>query len=306
MPIPFTCPHCGTRTDVAERLAGRSGPCGNCGKTITVPPAGTISGGTAAKDSSSGLAGVAAGLGVPLVVVLGFLSVVLVCGGILVALLLPAVQSARQTGRRTQCKNNLQNIATAVFQYRLHYDVFPPPYIADPNGRPMHSWRMLILPFMGEQTLYDRYNLDQPWDGPDNLALAGMIPQIYRCPDDSQGPATETSYLMIVGPGTFSSVTGPRQIDEFPDGPVNTLMLVETAGSGIGWTQPRDYEVLRSSLGVNDPAGGGISSRHGGGANAAMCEGSVVFLNEWNTAEDVRAMATIAGGEGVGKPSAGF
>jgi len=89
MPIRFACPHCGAETDVAEAYAGRSGPCASCGQPITVPAAGSVARPAAAKSTSAALV-----LGI--VVGVCVLGVVVVCGGILVALLLPAVQSARQ------------------------------------------------------------------------------------------------------------------------------------------------------------------------------------------------------------------
>jgi prepilin-type processing-associated H-X9-DG protein len=228
------------------------------------------------------------------------LGVVVVCGGILVALLLPAVQSARQAARQTQCRNNLQQIATAIFEYRQRYHTFPPPYLADQNGRPMHSWRVLILPLLGERALYDRYRFDQPWDSPANRAVAETIPRVYRCPAAPAGCRGETSYVMIVGPRSFSTVTGPRRLGEFPDGAVSTLMLVETLDSGIDWAEPRDFDVGQMSFEINSPQGGGISSGHPGGAYAAMADGSVPFLSEWTAAEEVRAMITIDGGEKTG------
>jgi len=294
MPIRFACPHCGAETDVAEAYAGRSGPCASCGQPITVPAAGSVARPAAAKSTSAALV-----LGI--VVGVCVLGVVVVCGGILVALLLPAVQSARQAARQTECRNNLQQIATAIFEYRQRYDTFPPPYLADQNGRPIHSWRVLILPFLGERALYDRYRFDEPWDSPANRAVAETIPRVYRCPAAAAGSGGETSYVMITGPRSFSTVTGPRRrLSEFPDGAVRTLMLVETLDSGIDWAEPRDFEVGQMRFEINGPQRGGISSGHPGGAHAAMCDGSVLFLSEWTTAEQVRAMTTIDGGEKTG------
>ncbi|MFN0054259.1 MAG: DUF1559 domain-containing protein, partial [Planctomycetales bacterium] len=84
------------------------------------------------------------------------LAVLLVCGGILAALLLPAVQQAREAARRTQCKNNLHQIGLALHNYHDAFNSFPPAYIPDASGRPMHSWRVLILPFLDQAPLYQR------------------------------------------------------------------------------------------------------------------------------------------------------
>ena len=86
MSILFTCPHCGKQTHVADEFAGRSGPCAGCGKTITVAPSGAGFCPMPPARSS----------GMPIAVVIAIvLGVFVVCGGVLVALLLPAVQAAR-------------------------------------------------------------------------------------------------------------------------------------------------------------------------------------------------------------------
>jgi prepilin-type processing-associated H-X9-DG protein len=301
MPIQFTCPHCGAQTAVADEYAGHSGPCAQCGKTITVPAAGSASRSAAAKGPSGVLLLAVAGVGV--------LAAVVVCGGVLVWSAMPAARAARAAAQQAACANNLRQIAAAVFAYRQRYDSFPPPYVADKDGRPMHSWRVLILPFLGRRALYDRYDFGEPWNGPHNLALVQTAPQVYRCPADPPDRRGETSYLMVVGPRTFSTVTGPMQLGEFPDGAVDTIMLVETVRSGVNWAEPRDLPIEQMSFKINGPpsrsidgaARRGISSRHPGGANAAMCDGSVRLLNEWTSAEDVRAMTTIDGGERTGR-----
>jgi prepilin-type processing-associated H-X9-DG protein len=291
MPIPFTCPHCHVQTDVADEFAGRSGPCANCGRTITVPATPPAPQAPAGKAWTRMLS-----LALLAACILGAL---LACGGVVVKVLFPAVRSIRQTDHQAQCLANLQQIAMAVYDYRQRYDTFPPPVITDEDGRAMHSWRVLILPFLDQQELYDRYDFGQSWDSPDNRELIEMIPKVYRCPADPSGRGSQTSYLMIVGPGTFPSVTGPTRLDEFPDGGNLTLMLVETVNSGIDWTEPRDLNAEEMSFEVNDPAGGAIGSRHPGGAHVALCDGTVRFLSDWTSPEQVQAMTTVDGGETI-------
>ena len=144
MPIDFRCPHCGHQTLVADQFAGQSGPCSKCGQTITVPgtagPAPPIG---APPPRSTGSSGAAIAAIIAAVVVGLFF-----CGGILIALLLPAVQAAREAARRTQCSNNLKQIGLAMHNYHDVNQQFPPAYIADADGQPMHSWRVLILPYL--------------------------------------------------------------------------------------------------------------------------------------------------------------
>lgn len=71
----------------------------------------------------------------------------------------------------------------AVANYRSTFGGYPPAYIADCDGRPMHSWRVLILPFLEQQNLYAAYHFDEPWDGPNNRKLAGRIGQVFRRSD---------------------------------------------------------------------------------------------------------------------------
>ena len=99
--------------------------------------------------------------------------------GIMAATFLPAVSS---TGRRgpwywkTHCKNNIKQIALALLMYEQAHGSFPPAYTADADGTPLHSWRVLILPYIEQQRLYDQYDFDEPWDGPNNSQLHGMMP----------------------------------------------------------------------------------------------------------------------------------
>ena len=299
MPIPFTCPHCGAETDVAEEYAGQSGPCAACGEMIFVPPlAGAPSPAAPTQGSRAAIVVVVVIL---LAVVIGGL---LVCGGAYFWGI-----SRSRVGRgpgRPRCINNLKQIGVAMHNYHDSYGCFPPAYIPDENGKPMHSWRVLLLPFMEQEMLYQQYNFDEPWDSPTNLALTDMIPQVYRCPGDTTGRYGETSYVMIVGPETISDGPTARKITDIKDGTFCTIMVVEVANSGIDWMEPRDLKAEDMTFAINDGTPEGIRSGHPKVANILLCDGTVHTVPDTTDPARIRAMSTIAGGEEVSRSFEGF
>ena len=312
MPISFTCPHCGKQTTVADDYAGQSGPCKFCGETITVPggkSAATLppvqtqqSGATAPVAVGAGAAAAGMGTGaVVAIIAVVCVFVFLACGGVLVALLLPAVQAAREAARRTQCNNNLKQIAIAFQNYNDTYGTFPPAYIPDEDGKPMHSWRVLILPFIEQQGLHQRYDFDEPWDSPNNRAVTDVHIPAFTCPSSptSTGSA-ETNYMVITGPGTVFDGAKAAKLAEIKDGTSNTLLVVEVAGAGTNWAEPVDLDASKLappfSAGGPDKAG----SHHPGGMNGAMCDGSVQFISDTVARETLDALISKDGEELVG------
>ena len=301
MPINFTCPYCGATTEVAEQYAGQSGPCAHCGKMVTVPLPGGMSPPTdAGRPVKQGM-GTGGIVAIVLVVVL---MVALVCGGILVALLLPAVQAAREAARRMSCTNNLKQIGLAMHNYQQTYKTFPPAYIPDKNGKPMHSWRVLILPYLeGTNGVYKQYRFNEPWDSPHNKALASQMPREFACPSEGPLMSSETSYAMIVGPHTISDGPTAHTPRDIKDGLSNTIMVVEASEAHINWMEPRDLDVKNMQfhvVGGNQPgAKNEISSAHPNGAYVAFCDGSVRFLSATTDPKQVEAMTTIDGGEQI-------
>jgi hypothetical protein len=204
MPIQFTCSHCGLQTKVSDQYAGQSGPCAGCSQMVTVPPLSEALIYAPPKKSSAGP------IIIGIILVL-FVLMLLACSGLFVSMYRSAVPAAQDAGRRTQCKNNLRQIGLAMLNYHDVYGSYPPAYLADEDDRPMHSWRVLLLPYLEEEALYDQYDFDQPWDSPENLALANLMPQVYTCPSDMLATGSETSYTMVVGPDTV----GARGVGEY-------------------------------------------------------------------------------------------
>ncbi|HXT60369.1 MAG TPA: DUF1559 domain-containing protein [Pirellulales bacterium] len=292
MSISFTCPQCGLQTEVDDRFAGQTGPCRQCGATVTVPggPSQPFAAPPARSSSPATI----------IVVLAASVVGLLFCGGILVALLLPAVQAAREAARRSQCTNNLKQIALGLQNYADVHGEFPPQYLADESGKPMHSWRVLILPYIEHQALYGRYDFNEPWDGPNNSQLAAQMPPAFRCPSDPvAATGSTTSYVGVSGPGTLFDGPKSARFPDITDGTSNTLTVVEFAGGGVNWMEPRDLDASQLAGIVSPPDGKNISSYHPGGANAAFADGSVRFLSAAINVQVLRALTTISGGESV-------
>lgn len=222
------------------------------------------------------------------------------CGIIVLALLLlgpvAAIRSAREAARRATCSCNFCSIALAFAHYHEVHGEYPPAHVDDVNGKPMHSWRVLILPYMDHGTLYNSYNFNEAWDGPNNRRLIPLIPNTYKCPSrESVGPVT--SYVVVTGRRTMFPDGQHVRMQDIQDGTETTLLAVEIDRPDITWTEPRDLNIQTLSTRLNDPIRPSISSRHPGGANAVMVSGKKVFLSDKITPQQLNALLTIDGGE---------
>lgn len=219
---------------------------------------------------------------------------------LVLALLLPPSTSSRDP--RFRCKYNLQQIGVALHNYHDVYGCFPPAYIADERGRPLHSWRVLILPFLDETSLYNSYRFDEPWDGPHNAQLADQAATIFQCRagiTERDAATTSTSYVAIIGPRNCWPGAESVSISDITDGTVETLHVVEIADSGIHWMEPRDLHVTQMARVINPAAGMGISSLHEGGAHVLAVGGSVRFVPETTPKETIRRLIERDDGEPV-------
>ena len=142
------------------------------------------------------------------------------------------------------CRNHLHEIIVALHNYHDQYGQFPPAVVRDDRGEPLHSWRVLILPNLGQLPLYDGYDFTKPWDHPVNADLIREMPAVYGCPSHagdgrrSQGLA---SYFLVTGERTAAPPSRGRRIKEVSDGTWNTVMLIESNNVSIHWTQPQDF-----------------------------------------------------------------
>jgi prepilin-type processing-associated H-X9-DG protein len=276
-----TCPAC------AENISDSVEKCPHCGVSIHDYGArGSARG--AGKGKTSTLTTV-------LIVVACIAALGLCCAPVGVALLLPAVQSAREAARRSQCRNNLKQIGLALHNYNDAYGTFPPAYIPDASGKPMHSWRVLILPFIDQAQLYEEYDFSEPWDGPSNSRLLSRMPPVYACPSDPM-VGTNTAYVGVFGEHCIFRGGEPVGIRDITDGTSKTLMVGEAAQSSVPWMQPVDIDVaVHPSIGDPD----GFSSYHPGGVHFLFADGSVQFIAQSINPQTLKALFTRDGNEQI-------
>ena len=267
MPIAYSCPHCGKQFSVAEQYAGQTGPCASCGKPITIPlAAGGQPFAPSAQMAAAGMgAGGAIGIGCAVAAVVLF-----VCGGVLIALLLPAVQAAREAARRMQASNHLKQLGLAMQNYYDVFNEFPPAVISDSNGRPLYSGRVLLLPFMEQKPLYDQFDKTQAWDSPANLPISKRSLQVFQDPSGRLVPG-QTDFLFITGKGTaLEARPEGSHMADILDGTSNTICMIDVKDSGINWAEPRDVDLSQPVRAVRTYLLGTRFSKHHG----ARCESS--------------------------------
>lgn len=219
---------------------------------------------------------------------------------VLFRIILPAFLAAHDASQLTGCTNNLKQIGIGAAGYADVYGVFPSAYVPDATGAPRHSWRVRLIAFLTQVQLgWERYDYNQPWDSNANRRWEpGGIS--YFCPISTRKKGSlDTDYVMVVGEGTISNGPEGTRINDITDGAANTIFCVEIAESGIHWMEPRDLVFDDMSFAINDRSSPSISSRHAGGANVLMADGSVRFLSNDTQATLVRAMLTVADNEKI-------
>ena len=158
----------------------------------------------------------------------------------------------------------------------------------------MHSWRILVLPFLERNDLYQQYRFDEPWDGPNNRKLADQMPTQYALHGCEKTGNVTTNYLRVVGDQTASPVGRTVSQADVVDGVTSTLFIVENVDSGVHWMEARDLEFNSMSFEIGAPHG--ISSWLEPPA-ALTLAGSVETIPNGTPPDVVRGLLTIAGGE---------
>lgn len=291
----FTCPHCRTRTEVEDEYSGQTGECVVCGHEIILPDfapgAGTDAGrhrDVHSKKRKRSAAWMVAAVVMLLIVGAAGIAIVQVGG----------TTAARLRAGRTRIGSikNLEKIAQALNAYAADHGAYPAPAILDAAGKPLLSWRVLILPYLDEVELYDQFDLNAKWDSVQNQQITyGQMPSVYRHPD-TDAWATDSVYHMVTGDGTLFPKSGPLGPKQAIDGAAKTILLVESRASSI-WTEPADLDITASGGTINSASGTDLGGVTAGGVCVVTVDGRGHFLTETTAPMTVNALVTPQGGE---------
>ncbi|MCC9599744.1 DUF1559 domain-containing protein [Stieleria sp. JC731] len=293
MPYLFTCPHCSAKTQVEDRYSGQSGECFACGAKIDIPDfAGT--GETATSRPGRRPLGSIVAASIVLVLLASLVFAVIQFGGASVARL-ASVRIQRSS------INKLESIAKAMNAYAADYGTYPPAVLTNAGGVPMHSWRVLLLPYLGEKDHFAMFDLSKPWNHPVNLEAAYTMPDVYLHPADDSAVLDRSGYYLITGTGTLFPARGPMSPDQITDKPGQTILVVAgappTNRSIGGWTEPYDYDFSKMQGIVNGARGtepGGFVDE---GVTIVTADGRGHFLPNSLTPATFNALVTPRGNE---------
>ncbi len=243
-----------------------------------------------------------------------FIATLVVC--VLLAIAVPVIRAAQRATVRTHCANNLAQIALALHNYHDVNKVFPCAIRYTADGRPMHSWRIAVLPYLIQQGLYDQYDFREPWNGPRNGQFIDEIPDPgtrggansgkvlhladaawvgLRCPSAPRSQNRMcTNYVMLIDDRPGKPNGPPNRPGSVPPScdDKSAVIIIEIADSDIHWMEPRDVLLSEMSMKINDRSKRSLSSYHGG-ACIARADGKIEILDEATTEEQVRELLKL-------------
>jgi hypothetical protein len=216
----------------------------------------------------------------------------------------------RESACRVQCRNNVKNILFAILNYADINGHLPPAYTTDKDGNPLHSWRVLLLPYLEQATLYKKIRLDEPWDSEYNKQFHSQMPREFRCPSNRQAFtfigefagfnktfrfSDGCCYSLVVGNETVFNGSTTAKFEGIKDGTSNTVLLVERI-TPVNWMEPNnDIPFTKACCGIDKDISG-IGSMHPDGCHCGFADGKVQFLPSGLALEKLKAML-MKGGE---------
>ncbi len=197
---------------------------------------------------------------------------------------------------RSDTTIKLGKILLALHNYHDAYGHLPAAATYDKQGKPLLSWRVQILPFLGENKLYNEFHLDEPWDSDHNKKLIARMPAVFRSSENAElAKEGKTTFLAPLGDDAmFPNKRGIRLADVL-DGTANTILLVDVEDSrAVVWTRPEDWRY--------DPADPfrGLARRLRGRHIVGLANASVKVLKKEISKATMQKLFTRADGNPVG------
>ena len=239
------------------------------------------------------------------------LLVVITIIGILISLLLPAVQSAREAARRLSCLSNLRQIGVGLHNYHTIHECFPVG-CTDKGGK-QFAWSVFLLPYIEQENVYQLLDLSAAYNAVPNRNATAHIISTYLCPSTNRRERTRVGNATVDGCGCtdYGGVFGYRitgmalangvmiynrsfSIAEIPDGTSNTMAVVEDSGRGSvmngEWSNGENIFAVEQPINIEQYDE--IWSDHPNGVNALFCDSSVHFLRETMDTDSLSAICT--------------
>ena len=205
------------------------------------------------------------------------------------------VLSGGGASARAVSSNNLKQLALAVYNYESTYGHYPPAATLGKKGKKLLSWRVAVLPYIEQDALYKKFNLDEPWDSEHNLKVFkdNPMPKVFALPGTKNLDDKKTHYQAFVGNGAMFDPVAALKPTDILDGTSNTIMFA-TAATAVEWTKPDDIEF--------DPKAEvkKLFLFQGNSTLVAMGDGSVRAVSNTLSEKTLKAVITRSGGEVIG------
>jgi len=218
--------------------------------------------------------------------------VIIICGVFLLQITMLGARTDGDESKDRAALSKLQQVALAMHLFHGSHDSFPA-HASYKNGKALLSWRVHLLPFLGEKALYEQFRLDEAWDSPHNKKLIAKTPKVYSDSLDEVDKSGKTRFLAPLGlPNVFTGKpTGVRSSD-ITDGLGKTVIVVEvTAERAVVWTKPDDLAVD-----TTEPATG-LLEEGKDSFNVALADGRARRIPKTTLSKELRAMFTCNGSD---------
>ena len=205
------------------------------------------------------------------------------------------IAPARHATNTTLCHANLFKLCFALRLYDDANGALPPAYINGANGKPSHSWRVLILPYLDSwgidgKAIQQAYDFSEPWNGSTNVGLpTPVLKSRFACPCGSEQYTSLTSYVVLVGTDTLFPGSDTVSISELPES-VDPILVIEITNSDIQWTEPRDLSIDAITLSA-EANSTRLSRPHAGTIRYITARGRLGVLPAGTTVDEIRHLA---------------